>query len=263
MYAKTGTRKGYSKGGTQKRGAKKRCSKAVLKSGNTEGYSKGGAQKGVLIRGTQKGYSKRGYSKRGYSKRGYSKRGYSKRVLKRGTRKVVLTSFRWSGEIASSNCGVLAGSAWQCCAHRSNGPCSTAVYIGYSRRTHTTGALTGGSGWRLLRTTREHALVCTGTVRVLRQKRTSRVLARYSRVTCVCSGTVHVQRSACVSHAHVRDRVCVAAVRRCCGVLISGVDVDVSRSIGQRRVVRGAYTERYSAVLNRLTGYSVALVGSA
>ncbi len=86
--------------------------------------------------------------------------------------------------------------------------------------------------------------------------------------TGACSGTVHVQRSACV---HVRDRACVAAVRRRCGVLIDvlcgipyglagsasvgralprGCGADVSRSVGQRWVVRGASqsgTLQYSA----------------
>jgi hypothetical protein len=59
--------------------------------------------------------------------------------------------------------------------------CVVWQHIGYSRRTHTTGALTGGSGWRLLCTTPEHSRVCTGTAPGLRQG-THTVLKWYSTV---------------------------------------------------------------------------------
>ncbi len=144
---------------------------------------KNGYLKGVLKRVLEKWVLKNGYAarvlKKGAQKGGF-KLGITKGILKKGLKR--------SGETASGSCGRICAvyggqcTALRCSAQRSNGPCGTVVCIGYSRGTHTTGALTGGSGWRLLCITREHTRVCTGTARVLRQKRTSRVLTAYSRV---------------------------------------------------------------------------------
>ncbi len=54
--------------------------------------------------------------------------------------------------------------------------------------------------------------------------------------TCACSGTVHVQRRVRELHAHVRDRACVAVVRRCCGVL-TAYCTGARASVGHFRAV--------------------------
>jgi hypothetical protein len=64
--------------------------------------------------------------------------------------------------------------------------------------------------------------------------------------TCAGSGTVHVQRRVRELHAHVRDRACVVAVRRCTGYARRTVP-----GLADQSVVAGCLTERYSAVLSR------------
>jgi hypothetical protein len=128
----------------------------VLKRGTHEEHSRKGTQNG-----TQIGYTKKRCLKR-VLKKGCSKIGNSnKRVIHENSLEKLLRvraaviAGHWravTGSVVYN--GAMAREVWQ--------------HIGYLPRTQTTGALIGGSGWRLLCTTHEHARVCTGTARGLR-----------------------------------------------------------------------------------------------
>jgi hypothetical protein len=187
---KTGTRTGVLNRRTQKR-----YSKGVLE----HGYSKRGTRQGVLEHGCSTRVLKKGAQK------GVLENGNSKGVLKKGYSRIFNGAEKLLRVLAAVHCGVLAGSARQCWAHRSNGPCGMAVYIGYSRRTPTTGALVGGSGRRLLRAYAPALRVgCDRSVPTVCFQRTYLVLPWYSR------GALTVLRHPVGHAALLRARVAVA-----------------------------------------------------
>ncbi len=140
--ARKGTQRVLEHGkGVRKKGVRKWVLKNYANRGLEFGHSKRGTQEGVL--------KKRYLRRRGTQKRGYS-RVFNKAEKRLRVRAAVFAGYGWAV------CGISVGPT------RSDGVlCGTAVCTAYSRRTHTTGALTGGSGWRLPCFTGAHARVCS------------------------------------------------------------------------------------------------------
>ncbi len=133
---------------------------------------------------------------------------------------------------------------------RSNGLlCGMAVCIAYSRRTHTTGALTGGSGSWLPCITGKHARVCSD----------KRVLARYFHGTQHGKGEVHLSFELFIrcSHGTAPPRRAREAPSGACRSLC-GTQRAVHGSVGHPSVwfVRNGTVECSQGTHRVIIGYS-------